>query len=188
MGFCFRVIVNKKPLNLDKATSSVLSVLFLIYDLENENVLVFFTPKVNFKYLFIFFKSTHFLCSFSNNSLRGQSPWYYKKSLKIFKLLFINCWNFLLFTTKPSLVWRGVTSERNVSRKNAKIFVRISQNFAFFRENKFFATFFFAKMRNAKISQKYFREMQKFRENTKCENFAKIRKFCENHECYSCNN
>ena len=131
--------------------NSVLFVLLLIYDLENENVLVFFTPKVNFKYLFIFFKSTHFLCSFSNNSFRGQSPWYYKKSLKIFKLLFINCRNFWLFTTKPSLVWRRVTSERNVSRKNAKIFVRISQNFA----KKVFATFFFAKIQNAKISRKY---------------------------------
>ena len=39
--------MNIKSLNLKKATSSVLSVLFLIYDLENENVLVFFTPEVN---------------------------------------------------------------------------------------------------------------------------------------------
>ena len=30
LGFCLRVIVNKKPLNLEKTTSSVLSVLLLI--------------------------------------------------------------------------------------------------------------------------------------------------------------
>ena len=33
LGFCFRVIVNEKPLNLEKTTSSVLSVLLLIFDL-----------------------------------------------------------------------------------------------------------------------------------------------------------
>ena len=47
-----------------------------------------------------------------------------------------------------------VSSERTVSRKNAKIFGRISQK---------------------KISQKYFREMRKFCENAKCENFVKTR-------------
>ena len=31
LGFCLRVIVNEKPLNLEKTTSSVLSVLLLIY-------------------------------------------------------------------------------------------------------------------------------------------------------------
>ena len=30
LGFCLRVIVNEKPLNLEKTTSSVLSVLLLI--------------------------------------------------------------------------------------------------------------------------------------------------------------
>ena len=32
LGFCLRVIVNEKLLNLEKTTSSVLSVLFLVYD------------------------------------------------------------------------------------------------------------------------------------------------------------
>ena len=27
-----------------------------------------------------------------------------------------------------------------------------------------------------------------FSQNTKCENFAKMRKFCDSHECYNCNN
>ena len=31
LGFCLRVIVNEKPLILEKTTSSVLSVLLLIY-------------------------------------------------------------------------------------------------------------------------------------------------------------
>ena len=34
LGFCFRVIVNEKPLNLEKTTSSVLSDLLLIYVLS----------------------------------------------------------------------------------------------------------------------------------------------------------
>ena len=34
-GFCLRVIVNEKPLNLEKTTSSVLSVLLLIYGVTN---------------------------------------------------------------------------------------------------------------------------------------------------------
>ena len=33
LGFCLRVIVNEKPLNLEKTTSSVLSILLLIYGL-----------------------------------------------------------------------------------------------------------------------------------------------------------
>ena len=33
MRFCLRVIVNEKPLNLEKTTSSVLSILLLIYGL-----------------------------------------------------------------------------------------------------------------------------------------------------------
>ena len=33
LGFCLRVIVNEKPLNLEKTTSSDLSVLILIYAL-----------------------------------------------------------------------------------------------------------------------------------------------------------
>ena len=32
LGFCLRVIVNEKLLNLEKTTSSVLSVLLLVYD------------------------------------------------------------------------------------------------------------------------------------------------------------
>ena len=32
LGFCLRVIMNENPLNLEKMTSSVLSVLLLIYD------------------------------------------------------------------------------------------------------------------------------------------------------------
>ena len=32
LGFCLWVIVNKKPLHLEKTTSSVLSVLLLIYE------------------------------------------------------------------------------------------------------------------------------------------------------------
>ena len=32
LGFCLRVIMNENPLNLEKMTSSVLSVLSLIYD------------------------------------------------------------------------------------------------------------------------------------------------------------
>ena len=35
LGFCLRVIVNEKPLNLVKTTSSVLSVLLLIYGITN---------------------------------------------------------------------------------------------------------------------------------------------------------
>ena len=31
LDFCLRIIVNEKPLNLEKTTSSVLSVLLLIY-------------------------------------------------------------------------------------------------------------------------------------------------------------
>ena len=34
LGFCLRVIVKEKPINHEKATFSVLSVLFLIYDCE----------------------------------------------------------------------------------------------------------------------------------------------------------
>ena len=38
LGFCLRVIVNKKPLNLEMTTFSVLSVLLLIcFSLENSN-------------------------------------------------------------------------------------------------------------------------------------------------------
>ena len=37
LGFCLRVIVNKNPLNLEKTTSSGLSVLLLIYEF-NKNV------------------------------------------------------------------------------------------------------------------------------------------------------
>jgi len=32
LGICLRIMVNDKPLNLEKTTSSVLSVLLLIYD------------------------------------------------------------------------------------------------------------------------------------------------------------
>ena len=35
LGYCFRVIVNEKPLNLEKTTTSVLSVLLLIYVIDN---------------------------------------------------------------------------------------------------------------------------------------------------------
>ena len=65
-----------------------------------------------------------------------------------------------------------VSSERNVSRKNSKMFVRISQtflrNFVFFRENKW-----------SEISRKC--ETRKFWGNifAKCENFMKMRK-CKN--------
>ena len=34
LGFCLRVILKEKPINLEKATFSVLSVLLLIYDCE----------------------------------------------------------------------------------------------------------------------------------------------------------
>ena len=34
LGFCLRVIVNEKPLDLEKTTSSVLSVLLLIYGMD----------------------------------------------------------------------------------------------------------------------------------------------------------
>ena len=34
LGLCLRVIVNEKPLNLEKTTSNVLSVLLLIYALK----------------------------------------------------------------------------------------------------------------------------------------------------------
>ena len=34
LGFCLRVIVNEQPLNLKKTTSSVLSVLLLIYEFQ----------------------------------------------------------------------------------------------------------------------------------------------------------
>ena len=37
LGFCLRVIVNENPLNLEKTTSSGLSVLLLIYEV-NKNV------------------------------------------------------------------------------------------------------------------------------------------------------
>ena len=36
LGFCLRVVVHEKPQNLEKTTSSVLSVLLLIYDLTDE--------------------------------------------------------------------------------------------------------------------------------------------------------
>ena len=35
LGLCLRFIVNEKPLNLEKTTCSVLSVLLLIYDQDN---------------------------------------------------------------------------------------------------------------------------------------------------------
>ena len=36
LGFCLRVIVNLKPLNLEKTTSIVLSVFLLIYALDDQ--------------------------------------------------------------------------------------------------------------------------------------------------------
>ena len=36
LGFRLRVVVHEKPQNLEKTTSSVLSVLLLIYDLTDE--------------------------------------------------------------------------------------------------------------------------------------------------------
>jgi len=36
MGFCLRVIVNEKLLNLEKTTSSALSVLLLIYEFDSD--------------------------------------------------------------------------------------------------------------------------------------------------------
>ena len=33
LGLCLMVNINEKPLNLEKTTSSILSVLFLIYDI-----------------------------------------------------------------------------------------------------------------------------------------------------------
>ena len=63
--------------------------------------------------------------------------------------------------------------ERNVSRKKAKTFGRISQtilrNFAFFRENIL-----------GKNEEKL---NENFLQNAKCENT----KICENHDFYSCN-
>ena len=38
LDFCLRIIVNEKPINLEKTTSSVLSVLLLIYG-EHNNIL-----------------------------------------------------------------------------------------------------------------------------------------------------
>ena len=43
LGFCLRVIVNEKPLNLEKTTSGVLSVLLLIYA-KNLKTLKSFCP------------------------------------------------------------------------------------------------------------------------------------------------
>ena len=40
LGFCLRVTVNQKTLNLDKTTFSVLSVLLLIYEGEEQNLIV----------------------------------------------------------------------------------------------------------------------------------------------------
>ena len=39
LDLCLRVIVNEKPLNLEKATSSVLSVLLLIYGIKYQKKL-----------------------------------------------------------------------------------------------------------------------------------------------------
>ena len=38
VGLCHRVIVNEKPLNLERTTSCVLSVLLLIYDHDNQGL------------------------------------------------------------------------------------------------------------------------------------------------------
>jgi len=43
LGFCLRVIVNANPLNLEKTTSSVISVLLVIYegtDLSSQTIIV----------------------------------------------------------------------------------------------------------------------------------------------------
>ena len=36
LGFCLRVIVNEKPINLEKTTSSILSILVLMYGSTDE--------------------------------------------------------------------------------------------------------------------------------------------------------
>jgi len=41
LGFCLRVIANEKPLNLEKTTFSVLTVLLLIYNFNNSSELNF---------------------------------------------------------------------------------------------------------------------------------------------------
>ena len=48
LGFFLRVIVNQKPLNLEKTTSSVLSVLLLIYGSANQNQCKKVTRKKSF--------------------------------------------------------------------------------------------------------------------------------------------
>ena len=52
LGLCLMVIVNSKPLNLEKTTSSVLSVLLLIYDWKKQKMKVLITQifKIHLKY------------------------------------------------------------------------------------------------------------------------------------------
>jgi len=42
LGLCLRVFLNEKPLNLEKTTSSVLSVLLSIYHIKLSKILIFF--------------------------------------------------------------------------------------------------------------------------------------------------
>ena len=49
LGFCLRVIVDEKPLNLEKTTSSVLSVLLLIYGFIGLTVTQVFLPVLVFQ-------------------------------------------------------------------------------------------------------------------------------------------
>ena len=76
LGFFLRVIVNQKPLNLEKTTSSVLSVLLLIYGSANQNQCKKVTgKKVSKKNLEIktFVKSPNFLKSYVKMSLEIKS-------------------------------------------------------------------------------------------------------------------
>ena len=62
LGFCLRVIVNEKPINLEKTKSSVLSVLFLIYDFESHLYLLrVFLDKKNCRILSVFTHTYLFL-------------------------------------------------------------------------------------------------------------------------------
>ena len=85
LGFCLRVIVNEKPLNLEKTTSSYLSVLSLIYGVTN----------FQWKSLLAIFNSIWLFCKrFNINRDSGAS--------KILCLCYLEGWTVQVYAVKHS--------------------------------------------------------------------------------------
>ena len=84
-GFCFRVIENEKPLNLEKTTYSVLSVLLFFYALTPkvktrlEAFLFYLMNQINLT-TFTFFSGSHEMQKIITQTKKKKFRGFYKKN------------------------------------------------------------------------------------------------------------